>query len=102
MKYFDENDVDIDELLSDAPDLIAGQKIAPKKETTNDIFNTLPIEETTDTFDTDNTFGSDDPFADTSSQTEEDPFADSLNTDENTSDPFGGFDEDSTERRSFC
>ncbi len=100
MKYFDENDVDIDELLSDAPDLIAGQKIAPKKETTNDIFNTLPIEETTDTFDTDNTFGSDDPFADTSSQTEEDPFADSLNTDENTSDPFGGFDEDSTEQTS--
>ncbi len=78
MKYFDENDVDIDELLNDAPDLIAGQPIGLKKE----------VEDKNPSLQTDDT----DPFS-LSGQANEDPFADSgKNDDSNDLDPFGSLE----------
>lgn len=88
MKYFDENDVDIDELLNDAPDLIAGQSVTPKKEIIQD---TPPITQVDDDV---NMFGADDPFA-MPSETQEEPADDLLAADDSLteSDPFGGFDD---------
>ena len=88
MKYFDENDVDIDELLNDAPDLISGQSVTPKKEIIQD---TPPI---TQVDEDSNAFGVDDPFA-VSSEAQDEPFDDLPAADDSIaeSDPFGGFDD---------
>ncbi len=122
MKYFDENDVDIDELLNDAPDLIAGQPVGLKKETqdTNQIDEDpfADSDKTDDSNDLD-PFGSlennntdqntapvaenDDPFeADISDSTDDDPFGGFGNTENttpvaNTTDPFADMDSTSTE-----
>lgn len=93
MKYFDENDIDIDELLNDAPDLIAGQTIPSRKETSQDISKSDALDEA-DSFGTEDPFGSDqpvneDPFGSSTSE-DSDPFGDSINTeDSSVNDPFG-------------
>lgn len=122
MKYFDENDVDIDELLNDAPDLIAGQTIAPKKETITQPQANEEVNEFEDNPFSSSTTVEDDPFGnaslsddtptedsftgfddtsltpdDTQSTVDEDPFAmDNLGTEDNgnlsAEDPFAGFD----------
>ena len=100
MKYFDDSDVDIDELLSDAPDLISGQSIPNRKETSVEKMNTESPE--------DDAFGTNDPFgsaSDTTSaedslesnfDTESDPFSTETEN-SSTNDPFASFDEDSAD-----
>ncbi|HMW06142.1 MAG TPA: hypothetical protein PK079_10525 [Leptospiraceae bacterium] len=120
MKYFDESDVDIDELLNDASSLMAGQPIASKKDKEpepeqiqeTDFDQNSNFEDTTeDPFGSMDTATSEDPFGaindeavDTTQEIQDsDPFAfdetpqttsDSISTNED--DPFAGFGEDET------